>query len=156
MDSNNRRETWDETVDRWWNYFSTKAPVLSTRPDIKEAILNLEVLPSMRGLMTAGPALDRDHTALYNCSYLEIDNLKSFSNLMYILMCGTGVGYSVERRCTDKLPTVPDVINKKFDTVLSVPDSREGWCDSLAHLIQFLYNGTHPKWDTSLVRKAGE
>jgi ribonucleoside-diphosphate reductase alpha chain len=156
MDTEARRETWDETVDRWWNYFSAKAPVLLTRPDIRDAILNLEVLPSMRGLMTAGPALDRDHTALYNCSYLEIDNLKSFSNLMYILMCGTGVGYSVERRCTDKLPVVPDKINKMFDNVLSVPDSREGWCDSLAHLITQLYNGVHPKWDTSLIRKAGE
>jgi ribonucleoside-triphosphate reductase len=156
MDTEARRETWDETVDRWWNYFSAKAPVLLGRPDIRDAILNLEVLPSMRGLMTAGPALDRDHTALYNCSYLEIDNLRSFSNLMYILMCGTGVGYSVERRCTDKLPVVPEKINKMFDNVLSVPDSREGWCDSLAHLITQLYNGVHPKWDTSLIRKAGE
>ena len=156
IDSANRRETWDETVDRWWNYFTNKAPALNTRPDIRDAILNLEVLPSMRGLMTAGPALDRDHTALYNCSYLEIDNTKSFSNLMYILMCGTGVGYSVERRCTDKLPPVPEKINKMFDIVLTVPDSREGWCDTLAHLLTHLYNGTHPKWDVSLVRKAGE
>lgn len=156
IDSANRRETWDETVDRWWNYFTNKAPALATRPDIRDAILNLEVLPSMRGLMTAGPALDRDHTALYNCSYLEIDNTKSFSNLMYILMCGTGVGYSVERRCTDKLPPVPEKINKMFDIVLTVPDSREGWCDTLAHLLTHLYNGTHPKWDVSLVRKAGE
>ena len=80
LPESNRRETWDETVDRWWNYFSTKVPFLNERPDIRDAILNLEVLPSMRGLMTAGPALDRDHTALYNCSYLEIDSIQSFSN----------------------------------------------------------------------------
>ena len=156
LDAEARRETWDETVDRWWNYFSSKAPILLTRPDIRDYILNLEVLPSMRGLMTAGPALDRDHTALYNCSYLEIDNTKSFSNLMYILMCGTGVGYSVERRCTDKLPTVPDKINKQFDIVLNVADSREGWCDALTSLVTNLYAGIHPKWDTTGVRKAGE
>ena len=155
MDSESRRETWDETVDRWWNYFTTKVPTLASRPDVRDAILNLEVLPSMRGLMTAGPALDRDHTALYNCSYLEIDSPKSFSNLMYILMCGTGVGYTVERRCTDKMPTIP-TIHKMFDNVMFVEDSREGWCDSLHQLIDNLYKGVHLKWDTSKVRKAGE
>ena len=155
MDSESRRETWDETVDRWWNYFTTKVPALAARPDVRDAILNLEVLPSMRGLMTAGPALDRDHTALYNCSYLEIDSSKSFSNLMYILMCGTGVGYTVERRCTDKMPTIP-TIHKMFDNVMFVEDSREGWCDSLHQLIDNLYKGIHLKWDTSKVRKAGE
>jgi len=155
MDSESRRETWDETVDRWWNYFTTKVPALTSRPDIRDAILNLEVLPSMRGLMTAGPALDRDHTALYNCSYLEIDSPKAFSNLMYILMCGTGVGYTVERRCTDKMPTIP-TIHKMFDSVMFVEDSREGWCESLHQLIDNLYKGVHLKWDTSKVRKAGE
>jgi ribonucleoside-diphosphate reductase alpha chain len=155
LPESNRRETWDETVDRWWNYFTAKVPFLSERPDIRDAILNLEVLPSMRGLMTAGPALDRDHTALYNCSYLEIDSMQSFSNLMYILMCGTGVGYSVERRCTDKLPSIP-TIHKQFDTVMYVEDSREGWCDALYQLIDNLYKGNHYKWDTSKVRKSGE
>ena len=155
MDKENRRETWDETVDRWWNYFTAKAPVLLTRTDIRDAILNLEVLPSMRGLMTAGPALDRDHTALYNCSYIEINKTTSFSNLMYILMCGTGVGYTVERRCTDKLGTIP-TIHKMFDTVMFVEDSREGWCDSLNNLIENLYKGIHIKWDTSKIRKSGE
>ena len=155
LPESNRRETWDETVDRWWNYFTAKVPFLSERPDIRDAILNLEVLPSMRGLMTAGPALDRDHTSLYNCSYLEIDSIQSFSNLMYILMCGTGVGYSVERRCTDKLPSIP-TIHKQFDTVMYVEDSREGWCDALYQLIDNLYKGNHYKWDTSKVRKSGE
>ena len=151
----NRRETWDETVDRWWNYFVNKAPQLATRPDIRDAILNLEVLPSMRGLMTAGPALDRDHTALYNCSYLEITSHKSFAELMYILMCGTGVGYSVERRCVEQLPIVPKNITKDFNSVLVVEDSREGWCDALKSLMQSLYEGIHPKWDTSMVRPSG-
>jgi ribonucleoside-diphosphate reductase alpha chain len=155
LDKENRRETWDETVDRWWNYFTGKAPVLLTRTDIRDAILNLEVLPSMRGLMTAGPALDRDHTALYNCSYIEINKTTSFSNLMYILMCGTGVGYTVERRCTDKLGTIP-TIHKMFDTVMFVEDSREGWCDALNNLLDNLYKGIHIKWDTSKIRKSGE
>ena len=150
----NRRETWTETVERWWNYFTSKAPVLLGRPDIKESILLLRTLPSMRGLMTAGPALDRDHTALYNCSYLEIDSVDSFAELMYILMCGTGVGYSVERRCVDKLISVPQ-INKDFSIVVQVEDSREGWCNALKTVMHHLFEGVHPKWDTSLVRPAG-
>lgn len=155
IESESRRETWEETVDRWWNYFSSKASVLLERPDIKEAILNLEVLPSMRGLMTAGPALDKDHTALYNCSYLEIDSIRSFSNLMYILMCGTGVGYSVEQRCTSKLGQVPARIEKNFNKIVEVGDSREGWCNALFNLMSSLYEGIHPKWDTSKVRPSG-
>ena len=150
----NRRETWAETVERWWGYFTSKAPVLLERPDIKESILALRTLPSMRGLMTAGPALDRDHTALYNCSYLEIDSVDSFAELMYILMCGTGVGYSVERRCVDKLQSVP-TITKDFSTVIEVQDSREGWCNALKTVMHHLFEGVHPKWDTSLVRPAG-
>jgi len=155
LPESNRRETWDETVDRWWAYFTSKAPQLNERPDIRDAILNLEVLPSMRGLMTAGPALDRDHTALYNCSYLEITSYQSFAELMYILMCGTGVGYSVERRCVEQLPVVPKNIVKDFNTVFVVEDSREGWCNALKHLMSNLYDGLHPKWDTSLVRPSG-
>lgn len=152
----NRREFWHETVDRWWNFFCNKVPILGTRPDIKDAILNLEVLPSMRGLMTAGSALDKDHTALYNCAYLEITSLKSFSELMYILMCGTGVGYSVEGRCVSKLSRVPDKITKDWTQVILVEDSREGWCNALTQLFTHLQSGLHPKWDTSLVRGAGE
>ena len=150
-----RRETWEETVDRWWDYFTTKAPALADRTDIKYAILNLEVLPSMRGLMTAGPALDKDNTALYNCAYMEINTPSSFSELMYILMCGTGVGYTVEGRCIHQLPVVPNVITKDWDNVIYVADSREGWCDALRTLIDNLYNGIHPKWDVSLVRGSG-
>jgi ribonucleoside-triphosphate reductase (thioredoxin) len=156
MPEENRRETWEETVSRWWSYFTDKAPLLSTRPDIKEAILNLEVLPSMRGLMTAGPALDKDNTALYNCAYMEINNQDSFGELMYILMCGTGVGYSVESRCITKLPVVPATLCKDWGEVITVGDSREGWCDALKSLVSYLYLGIHPKWDVSLVRGSGE
>lgn len=155
IESEGRRETWSETVDRWWDYFSSKVPQLLERPDIKDAILNLQVLPSMRGLMTAGPALDRDHTALYNCSYLEINSITSFSNLMYILMCGTGVGYSVEHRCTNELGQVPNKIEKNFNKIIEVEDSREGWCNALMQLLADLYNGIHPKWNTSKIRPAG-
>ena len=156
MPEENRRETWEETVGRWWSYFTDKVPLLSTRPDIKEAILNLEVLPSMRGLMTAGPALDKDNTALYNCAYMEITNKDSFGELMYILMCGTGVGYSVESRCITKLPVVPVTLCKDWGEVIIVGDSREGWCDALKSLVSYLYLGIHPKWDVSLVRGSGE
>ncbi len=154
--SENRRESWDETVGRWWSYFTGKVPALAERGDIKDAILNLEVLPSMRGLMTAGPALDRDHTALYNCAYMEIASPRCFGELMYILMCGTGVGYTVESRCVSQLPVVPTTINKDWEVILSVEDSREGWCNSLTELVLCLYGGVHPKWDTSKVRQAGE
>lgn len=150
-----RRETWDETVDRWWNYFTEKEPSLLERPDIKEAVRNRDVFPSMRALMTAGDALDRDHTALYNCAYLEIDSISSFSSLQYILMCGTGVGYSVERRCVDSLAVVPSVITRAHDTCIMVEDSREGWCDALETLMASLYAGVHPTWDTSKVRPKG-
>lgn len=155
MEDKGRRETWEETVDRWWNYFTDKEPALAERPDIKRAVYNREVFPSMRALMTAGPALDRDHTALYNCSYIEIDSIASFSELQYILMCGTGVGYSVERRCVEKLPIVPTTIVRDKVLTISVPDSREGWCDSLDNLMSYLYEGKHVTWDMSRIRPAG-
>lgn len=160
-----RRETWEETVDRWWDYMTHKEPALLERPDIKLAVFNREVFPSMRALMTAGPALDKDHTAMYNCSYLEIDSIDSFKELMYILMCGTGVGYTVESRCISKLPTLPRKLKKqnKLAKLLGVSthphiivqDSREGWCDALSELLQHLYNGYIPTWDVSKVRPAG-
>jgi ribonucleoside-diphosphate reductase alpha chain len=152
----NRRETWEETVDRWWSFFTNKAPQLLERLDIKQAILNLDVLPSMRGLMTAGVALEKDNTALYNCAYMEIVSPRSFTELMYILMCGTGVGYSVESHCVNQLPPVPAVIEKLWDNTVVLEDSREGWCCALESLINSLYSGVHTKWDTSRVRKAGE
>jgi ribonucleoside-diphosphate reductase alpha chain len=155
LPSQNRRESWDECVDRWWNYFTDKVPSLSERPDVREAILNLEVLPSMRSLMTAGIALDHDNTCLYNCSYLPIDSVESFAELFVILMNGTGTGYSVERQYTDKLPTVANKIVKNFDKVIVVEDSKEGWGDALKTLFNDLYSGKHPKWDLSKVRPSG-
>ena len=155
LPSQNRRESWDECVDRWWNYFTNKVPSLTERPDVKEAILNLEVLPSMRSLMTAGIALDHDNTCLYNCSYLPIDSIESFAELFVILMNGTGTGYSVERQYTDKLPTVANKIVKNFDKVIVVEDSKEGWGNALKTLFNDLYAGKHPKWDLSKVRASG-
>ena len=153
--SENRRETWTECVDRWWNYFTTKVPSLLERPDVREAILALEVLPSMRSLMTAGKALDHDNTCLYNCSYLPIDSIDSFAELFVILMNGTGTGYSVERQYTDKLPTVANKIVKNFDKVIVVEDSKEGWGDAIKTLFSDLYAGKHPKWDLSKIRASG-
>lgn len=155
IESQGRRETWEETVDRWWNYFTTKEPKLLDRPDIKTAVMNREVFPSMRALMTAGPALDRDHTALYNCAYMEMDCITAFAELQYILMCGTGVGYSVERRCIEKMPSVPSSIIRDNTKVVTVADSREGWCDALKEVMFYLYVGIHPTWDLTLVRPAG-
>jgi ribonucleoside-diphosphate reductase alpha chain len=122
--------------------------------DIEEAILNLEVMPSMRALMTAGPAFNRDNTAGYNCSYMPVDDLKSFDEAMFILLCGTGVGFSVERQFISKLPDVPDEVFKS-DTTIVVKDSKEGWAKALRQVIALLYSGEIPKWDVSNVRPAG-
>ena len=150
-----RRESWSETVDRFWGYMTDKFEPLKERKDIKEAVLNLEVMPSMRLLMTAGAACDRDNTCAYNCSYLEISRPRAFSDLMYVLMNGTGVGYSVESRCISQLPVVPDTIERVEDDVIVVADSKEGWADALKELVAKLYNGLHPTWDVSNIRPAG-
>jgi ribonucleoside-triphosphate reductase len=155
LNAENRRETWSECVDRWWNYFTNKVPQLLERPDVKQAILNLEVLPSMRSLMTAGPALDHDNTCIYNCSYLPIDSIQSFAELFVILMNGTGVGYSVEHQYTDKLPIVANKIEKDFNTVVKIEDSKEGWGNGLKTILYHLYEGRHVKWDLSAIRPAG-
>lgn len=151
-----RRETWDETVNRYVTYFVEKYPehraILET--SIKPAIINLEVMPSMRMLMTAGAALDKDNVAGYNCAYLAVDSPRAFDETMYILMCGTGVGFSVERQYVAKLP---DVAEEFFpsDTTIVVPDSKVGWATSYRELVAMLYNGKIPKWDMSKVRPAG-
>jgi ribonucleoside-diphosphate reductase alpha chain len=133
-------------------------PALGDHPkqiaEIEEAILNLEVMPSMRALMTAGPALARDNTAGYNCSYLAVDDIKAFDEAMFILLCGTGVGFSVERQSIQKLPEVPDNMFNSETTII-VKDSKEGWAKSLRQLIALLYSGEIPKWDVSRVRPAG-
>ena len=147
LEDKERRETWPETVDRWWNYMTGKFPVLSERPDVKDAILNLEVVPSMRTIMTAGEALDRNNVAAYNCSFLAVDDPKAFDEALLVLMCGTGVGFSVERQFIQKLPEVPAELNDT-DEVIVVGDSKEGWAKALRQLISRLYAGEIPSWDT--------
>jgi ribonucleoside-triphosphate reductase (thioredoxin) len=156
-----RRETWGETVTRYFDYMSghLKQKHNYTLPDtlraeLEEAVLNQAIMPSMRALMTSGPALDRCHVGGYNCSYVPVDSPRAFDETMYILMCGTGVGFSVERHCIEKLP----IVNEEFhetDTVIKVGDSRPGWAKSLKELIAMLYTGQVPKWDVSEVRPAG-
>lgn len=154
IDEENRRETWPETVGRYiLNVVMPKVDA-SVAQDIEAAILDLEVMPSMRALMTAGPALERDNTAGYNCSYLPVDDPKSFDEAMFILLCGTGVGFSVERQYISKLPEVPEQMFKS-ETVIVVKDSKEGWAKALRQLISLLYAGEIPQWDVSKVRPAG-
>ena len=154
LDEENRRETWDETVQRYVDYMAEKVKGSLHKGDIYNAIYNLEVMPSMRALMTAGPALERDNTAGYNCSYLPVDDPKAFDEAMYILLCGTGVGFSVERQYISRLPDIPEDM-EECDTVIEVVDSKEGWAKSLRKLIGHLYMGEIPSWDVSKVRPAG-
>ena len=148
------RETWGDTVQRYMdNVVQPKAGKDSYVKAIGEAIMNLEVMPSMRAMMTAGPALDRDNTAGYNCSYLPVDDPKSFDEAMYILLCGTGVGFSVERQYVSKLPEVPELFYS--DTTVVVKDSKEGWAKAFRQVLALLWAGEIPKWDVSRVRPAG-
>lgn len=157
----NRREHWPETVARYMHFM--KAHLLKNNgytipeelfKELTESIENLEDMPSMRALMTAGPALDRDNTAGYNCAYLPVDDPKSFDEAMFILLCGTGVGFSVERQYINKLPEVPDQLFES-DSIIHVRDSKEGWAKAYRQLLAMLWAGEVPKWDTSKVRKAG-
>mgnify|MGYP003342566675 FL=1 len=161
LDDKGRREHWDETVARYFNFMEkhlkdkhqyTLSPAL--RYELEQAVLNLEVMPSMRSIMTAGDALERQNIAGYNCSYLPIDDPKAFDEAMYILLCGTGVGFSVEAKYVNKLPEIPE---KLYDsnTVVVVKDSKEGWAKALRQVIALLYAGEVPKWDVSAVRPAG-
>ena len=171
LDDQNRRETWGETVARYMHnvvnpaldptykqtdgaYTSLVGQKGDIPNQIQQAILGLEIMPSMRALMTAGPALERDNTAGYNCSYLPVDDPKSFDEAMFILLCGTGVGFSVERQYVSKLPEVPEQLFPS-DDVIVVHDSKEGWAKALRKVIAMLYAGEIPKWDVSKVRPAG-
>jgi ribonucleoside-diphosphate reductase alpha chain len=157
IEAEGRRETWPETVERYMD--NIVAPRLTDEKgwkpyeEIQQAILGLEIMPSMRAMMTAGPALDRDNTAGYNCSYLPVDDPKSFDEAMFILLCGTGVGFSVERQFVSKLPEVPQLFES--GTTVEVKDSKEGWAKALRQVIALLYSGEIPKWDVSKVRPAG-
>jgi ribonucleoside-diphosphate reductase alpha chain len=161
IEEENRREEWPETVARYFNFFSghlaknhNYSLTDELRSEIEEAILNLEVMPSMRALMTAGPALERDNIAGYNCSFLPIDRTTAFDEILYILMNGTGVGFSVERQFVSKLPEIADEFFPT-DTTIVVADSKLGWAKALKELIHLLYGGQIPKWDTSKLRPAG-
>ena len=162
IDQKERRETWKETINRYLSFMSDhlKENYDYTIPDdmyseIETSMFNLEVLGSMRALMTAGPALKRENIAGYNCSYLPVDSPRSFDECLYILMNGTGVGFSVERQYVNKLPTVPDIDFESSDDLISVADSKEGWARGLRDLISFLYTNRIPKIDTSKIRPAG-
>ena len=162
IDQEERRENWKETIDRYLSFMSDhlKDNYNYTIPDdmyseIETSMLNLEVLGSMRALMTAGPALKRENIAGYNCSYLPVDSPRSFDECLYILMNGTGVGFSVERQYVNKLPTIPDTDFESSDDLISVADSKEGWARGLRDLISFLYTNRIPKIDTSKIRPAG-
>ena len=163
LEDEGRRETWGETVGRLVSFFKAhidtnyKGGVTDKEwNEIEESILSLEVMPSMRALMTAGKALDREHVAGYNCSYIPIDSPRAFDEVLYILMNGTGVGFSVERQYADKLPTVPEQEFEYIDSVVSVTDSKDGWARAFRDLIAYLYTGRVPKINVSKVRPAGE
>jgi ribonucleoside-diphosphate reductase alpha chain len=155
----NRREDWDETAFRWVDYFSTKldnkipkdARIWGT---LYENIVSLKALPSMRSVMTAGPALERSPVSGYNCSYITVDDPRSFDEAMYILLNGTGVGFSCEKQYTEKLPEVPSLYDCTFIKI-PVEDSKEGWCEAYKTLLYSLYKGNILSWDVSRVRPAG-
>jgi ribonucleoside-diphosphate reductase alpha chain len=165
----NRRETWDETVQRYVDYFSSKFPHYPA-DQVGKYIRNLDVMPSMRALMTAGPALERDPMAGYNCSFVVVDDVRAFDEILYILMCGTGVGFSVERQFIANLPIVGAKVQiddngravvgcvdalKPIDHTIVVRDSKGGWASALRELLQHLYAGNIPRWDIGKIRPAG-
>jgi len=152
-DDLDRRETWEETVRRYCDFFHARHAGAFPYQDIYNAIFSLEVMPSMRALMSAGPALERDNMAGYNCSYVAVDSPRSFDEIMYILLCGTGVGFSVERQYVNKLPDVPEL--HATSTTVIVEDSKIGWANAYRQLLSLLWGGAIPKWDVSRVRPAG-
>ena len=161
LEKENRRESWEETVKRYFDFFENHLKVnckynLSSelRNELEQSVLNLEIMPSMRALMTAGEALERDNTAGYNCSYVAINRVRAFDEILYILMCGTGVGFSVERQYVEKLPTIAEHFTES-DTVIVVQDSKAGWAKAYKELVSLLIGGQLPKWDVSKVRPAG-
>lgn len=154
----NRRETWEETVDRYISFFEKREMDVG-RTDInfeelKEAILNQGVMPSMRCLMTAGKALERDNVAGYNCAYAAVDNPKVFDEIMYVLCCGTGIGFSVEQKYIEQLPSIAEVFHDT-DTIIKVRDSKIGWATAYREMVSLLYAGKIPQWDVSGVRPKG-
>ena len=154
LDDKKRRETWEETVARYCDFWKARFPKEFPYEEVYKAIHSMEVMPSMRALMTAGSALERDNIAGYNCSYIPIVDQKCFDEVMYILMNGTGVGFSVERQYINKLPEVPENIYDS-ETTIVVADSKQGWASAFRQLIALLYSGEAPRWDLSRIRPAG-
>ena len=156
-----RRETWDETVGRYFNFFTEWLEEKhdyklenGQRIELENSVKELKVMPSMRCLMTAGPALEKENVAGYNCAYIKVDSPRSFDEILYVLMNGTGVGFSVEEEYTNQLPAVPEELYDT-DTVVVVTDSKLGWAKAFKELVSLLYGGHIPKWDVSKVREAG-
>lgn len=156
IEDKGRRETWVETVQRYTDYLHSKGINLTGQDwdDIEGAILELEVMPSMRALMTAGVAADRDNTCIYNCSYVAVDDPRAFDEAMFILLCGTGVGFSVERQSISLLPEIPLALSQGNPTI-NVEDSKEGWARALRSVIETLYSGIIPDWNLDAIRPAG-
>jgi ribonucleoside-diphosphate reductase alpha chain len=158
QDDKGRRENWNETVDRYVEYVFSRTPAIQEnkelKTEIRSAIINLELMPSMRAMMTAGKSADRDNTCVYNCSYLPVDDPKAFDEAMHILLCGTGVGFSVESKYINNLPEVPENLFDSEHTI-AVHDSKEGWAKALRLLLANLWAGEIPKWNVESVRPAG-
>jgi|TARA_R110000765_G_scaffold7335_1_gene23979 ribonucleoside-triphosphate reductase len=153
LDREGRRETWEETVDRYCSFWEGKYDA-GIPKEVKKSILDFDVMPSMRALMTAGPALERDNMAGYNCSFISVDHVRAFDENLYVLLCGTGVGFSVERQFINKLPEVAESFHKT-DTTIVVSDSKIGWAKALRELISLLYQGAIPEIDYSRIRPSG-
>lgn len=161
LDSEKRRETWEETVKRYFDFFEDHLKqnqkfilTKQLRSELETAVLSLDIMPSMRSLMTAGEALRRDNTAGYNCSYVAVNRVRAFDEILYILMCGTGVGFSVERQYVEKLPTIAETFSSS-DTEIVVEDSKAGWAKAFKELVSLLIGGQIPKWNLKKIRLAG-
>ena len=155
IDDEKRRETWEETVHRYVDFFQDRCDLpKDISLELFNSIVNMDVMPSMRSLMTSGKALSRDHCAGYNCSYMAVDHVRTFDENLYVLLCGTGVGFSVERQYIAKLPEVADAFYDT-DTTIVVRDSKIGWASALRELVSLLYQGLMPKVDYSRIRPAG-
>ena len=155
-----RRETWQQTVSRYFDFMqehlkkNNDTDISDIRPQLEQAVLNLDIMPSMRALMSAGTALERDNVAGFNCSYVAVDTTRAFDETLYILMCGTGVGFSVERQYINKLPDLPEDLHQT-DTIIKVADSKIGWAKAYKELLSLLYAGQIPQWDLSNIRPHG-
>ena len=155
-----RRETWQQTVARYFDFMqehlkkNNDTDISDIRPQLEQAVLNLDIMPSMRALMSAGTALERDNVAGFNCSYVAVDTPRAFDETLYILMCGTGVGFSVERQYINKLPDLPEDLHQT-DTIIKVADSKIGWAKAYKELLSLLYAGQIPQWDLSNIRPHG-